>query len=629
MLKYSTMKRLARQNRTIKTVAVFAAAVVFYCCGLAALFAVSEHFPSLIGVPPIEQGIADYTDVDRDGRLTAITLSGEWEFFYNRHIVTDGDEAPPDGYLSLPSKWTGKSVRENKLPKSGYASYRLTVKNIKKGEAVTCFADNSAVALRIFVNGKLCSKSGTVGKTADTSVSGQAKRLDFCTADGGDVTIVVETGYTRSGGLSHAPCLSGAMTPGPYWIFLERAVTVALGLILGLFLTSVAVSLAFRKYDRDGTAPVLIGMLCLHFLFSKDVTKALGLYGYGAVWLPALLTGALTVVVYALRLLRGCGKVKSPFVVVLGAIQIASGIAYATLYGTALSIAPVLVFLFSSLAVLYPLLNSKLKAPLKAVYALVYFMTVCILTMEAVDGAGLLAFGTEYIFTLLLLIPIAAQVILTILQLNEKRNKLLRIKVLEAELEATRQKALLLQIKPHFVFNSLTAIRAQYRKDRDAGDAALESFAHYLRASIDAAGDKETIPFCDEVQNILRYFELQNLRADGALTLLLDIDETEFEVPALSLQPFVENAVKYAGTEKLEDGSITLSSARTEKGITVKITDNGLGFDPSSPRSGVGIRNATERLLRVSNAAVEINSEKGLGTEITVLFPAPDKGDNT
>ena len=131
------------------------------------------------------------------------------------------------------------------------------------------------------------------------------------------------------------------------------------------------------------------------------------------------------------------------------------------------------------------------------------------------------------------------------------------------------------------------------------------------------------------MQNILRYFELQNLRADGALTLLLDIEETEFEVPALSLQPFVENAVKYAGTEKLEDGSITLSSARSEKGITVKITDNGLGFDPSSPRSGVGISNATERLLRVSNAAVEINSEKGKGTEISVLFPAPDKGDNT
>ena len=187
-------------------------------------------------------------------------------------------------------------------------------------------------------------------------------------------------------------------------------------------------------------------------------------------------------------------------------------------------------------------------------------MTVCILTLEVIDGAGLLAFGTEYIFTLLLLVPITAQVALTVMQLNEKRNKLLRIKVLEAELEATKQKALLLQIKPHFVFNSLNAVQAQYRKNIAAGDMALENFAHCLRAGLDASGGKELVPFDEEVQNVLRYFELQNLRADGALTLLIDLEETAFEVPMLSLQPFVENAVKYAETETVEDGHITLSS---------------------------------------------------------------------
>lgn len=616
------MKRAAQTSRNKTTIAAFAALVAFYCIGLVVLFSIDAAFPALIDAPPIEGGVADFQAVDRDGRLTAITLSGEWEFFYNRHIVTDNDTGAPDGLMALPGKWTGKTFGDKKLPRSGYASYRATVKHIKVGEIVTCFADNSTVALRIFVNGKLCSTSGRVGKTAAGSVSGPAERVDFCIADGGDITVVIETGYTRAGGLTHAPCLSPAMRPGAYWIFLERMTVIAFGLTLGLFLTSVAVTLAFRKYDRDGSPPILIGMLCLHFFFSKDVTKALGLYGYGAVWLPALLTGALTVAVYTFRLLRYGGGSKTPFSIALGAIWTAASVAYAVLYGTAYTVIPLFVFLFSSLATLYPLLKSNLRPTVKAVYACVYLLTVCILTFEAVDGAGLLSFGTEYMFAFLLPIPIAAQVLLTVLQLNDKRRKLLRMQVLEAELESTRQRALLSQIKPHFVFNSLTAMQALYHKDVREGDAALENFAHVLRSSIDAVEGAETIPFDDEVQNVLRYFELQNLRTDGALTLLLDLEETAFEVPVLSLQPFVENAVKYAGTERIAGGCITLSSSRTESGILVKITDNGVGFDTSVPPHGVGMRNARERLARVSNATVQIDSAPNAGTQISIVFPA-------
>ncbi len=626
MLQYFVMKQPTEQKRTLENIVLFVAMAAFYCFGLVVLFSVNLNFPSLIDAPPAKGGVTDYKDVNRNGRHTAITLSGEWEFFYNRHIITDGDESVPDGCISVPGKWTGKVTDGRKLPRDGFASYRLTVKNIKAGEIVTCFSDNSTIALRIFVNGKLCSTSGTVGKTAADSVSGQAKRLDFYVSDGGDITVVIETGYTRSGGLSHAPCLSSAMRHGLYWTVLERSVVVALGLTFGLFLASVAVTLAFRKYDGDITAPILIGMLFLHFLFSKDVTKALGLYGYGAAWLPALLTGALTVAVYTLRILSLSGKIKSPLALAIGCVWASSLAAYAVLYGTCYAIVPALIFLFASIATLYPLLSSKLRTPLKIVCSLVYLMTVCILTLEVIDGAGLLAFGTEYIFTLLLLVPITAQVALTVMQLNEKRNKLLRIKVLEAELEATKQKALLLQIKPHFVFNSLNAVQAQYRKNIAAGDMALENFAHCLRAGLDASGGKELVPFDEEVQNVLRYFELQNLRADGALTLLIDLEETAFEVPMLSLQPFVENAVKYAETETVEDGHITLSSKRTERGILVKISDNGIGFATDEKCGGIGIRNAKERLLRLSNAEVFIKSAIGSGTEISIFFPTEKGG---
>ena len=142
MIKYSVMKRLAQQYRKIKII-VLTVVTALYFVGLAVLYAVNTHFSALTDAPAVKQGTTDYKDIDRNGRRTAITLSGEWEFFYNRHIITDGDGGAPDGYLSVPSKWTGKIFNGKKAARSGYASYRLTVKNIKAGEVVTCFSDNS------------------------------------------------------------------------------------------------------------------------------------------------------------------------------------------------------------------------------------------------------------------------------------------------------------------------------------------------------------------------------------------------------------------------------------------------------------------------------------------------------
>lgn len=590
-------------------------------------FTFSAYYNDIYDTPKVERGVADYTNIDWSHRTTAHALDGEWEFFYNRWIITDNDNGENDGYMTIPGRWTGKTVGGKRLSRFGYASYRMTVKNVDAGQLIACFADNSVVALRMFVNGKLCAVSGTVSKDPDIAASGRSKKTDHIITDGGDVTVVIETGYTANGGLACAPRLDYTVESPAYWYFLERFAAVSVfGLAVGAFLMMLIVTLAFRRYDKDITLPVLIGMLCMHFFFSKDVTIGIGLYGYGAVWLPALVTGILTVAVLAVHILKLSGGLDKRNILSLTAVLGLCVIAYGLLYGTRYTVIPALVYLLASLYPLYPLIASpKINTKFKIVYALIYLLTICTLSFEVIDGTGNCVFGTEYFFAISLTVVVFAQCAASFFRLYSFSRKLIRINELEHEVEQAKLRALTAQIKPHFVFNSLNAIRAQYHKNLDDGDSALQNFACHLRSTIGAGNGENLIAFEKEVQNVLNYFDLENLRADGALTLLLDLNERNFSVPELSFQPFVENAVKYADTQSVKDGYIKLSSERKENAIIVTISDNGKGFDAEQPHSGVGIDNSRERLKRLIGADVKIESRPNNGTSVTVTIPIKEQ----
>ncbi|MDE5547477.1 MAG: histidine kinase, partial [Clostridia bacterium] len=230
----------------------------------------------------------------------------------------------------------------------------------------------------------------------------------------------------------------------------------------------------------------------------------------------------------------------------------------------------------------------------------------------------------EYIFAGLLALVIIAQSVVAFLRLYNLARKLIRMNELEREVEQTKLRTLVAQIKPHFIFNSLTAIQSRYHTDLEEGDRALQNFSRHLRSNITASDGEDLIAFDAEIQNVLNYFDLENLRADGAFNLLLDLNERDFSVPPLSLQPFVEKAVKYADTQSVKDGYIKITSERSENAVIVEITDNGTGFDIGKPQGGVGIKNSCERLERLLGAKVEIQSKRGKGTRVTVVIPVQE-----
>lgn len=242
---------------------------------------------------------------------------------------------------------------------------------------------------------------------------------------------------------------------------------------------------------------------------------------------------------------------------------------------------------------------------------MVYVLDKCELISVTTSGYSvvymfiiILVFATIYFFF----------IIRTALQASEYK---LQVNTLKSEI-------LREQIKPHFIFNSLTTIKSLYHKDLNEGDHAISLFSRHLRSNVEAA-DTDLIPFERELDNIQNYIELENAKYDRKFTVIYNIDVTEFYVPVLSLQPFVENAIKYSKVNCLEDGYIEISSSESDDEILLEISDNGAGFDESDIKpNSCGIRNSRERFKILMNATIDIQSRKGEGTRVTIHIKKPE-----
>lgn len=198
------------------------------------------------------------------------------------------------------------------------------------------------------------------------------------------------------------------------------------------------------------------------------------------------------------------------------------------------------------------------------------------------------------------------------------------------QLQESNFKLMVSQIKPHFIFNSLTAIAQLCDDDPALAKSTTVSFAKYLRGNLSALDKTEPIPFEEELNHIKNYLNIECVRFGNYLNILYDIEIVDFKVPVLSIQPLVENAVKHGVGMKEDGGTVVISTRKSESDIEVRITDDGIGFDMSKPYTAeghIGITSSVERLKQLCDAETIIESTVGKGTKITVLIPIKKEGD--
>lgn len=158
----------------------------------------------------------------------------------------------------------------------------------------------------------------------------------------------------------------------------------------------------------------------------------------------------------------------------------------------------------------------------------------------------------------------------------------------------------------------------------------IGDFTTHLRGTIRAMSNDSVIPFSEELKNIMAYANIEKMRLAERLTVNYEINVRDFSIIPLSIQPLVENAIRHGVYERGEaGGSVTIRSLDTSENWIVQVEDNGVGFDTAeifqqiadAQRDSHGLRNLIFRLETIMNATVDIKSQTGTGTVITVRIP--------
>lgn len=270
-------------------------------------------------------------------------------------------------------------------------------------------------------------------------------------------------------------------------------------------------------------------------------------------------------------------------------------------------------------------LHKKLSVASFAVFPLLY---CAFAAAWYISGMTYSVLSTWYIFLLL------AAYVVFFGDYIESRELLLRQKAELAEKEQKQtelQTSLMLsQIRPHFLFNALTAIQDLCQRDPKEADRSLGLFAEYLRGNMDALGSGRIIPFSKELEHIKAYLTLEQLRFGDELKVEYDIRFQSFSLPALTVQPIVENAVRHGATMNENGGTVSIRTEESDSGAVITVTDNGPGFDPEADlpdgRTHYGLNNVRVCLASTGCGEMRISSAPGRGTTVT-LYIREDKGE--
>ena len=185
--------------------------------------------------------------------------------------------------------------------------------------------------------------------------------------------------------------------------------------------------------------------------------------------------------------------------------------------------------------------------------------------------------------------------------------------------------AMISQMQPHFLHNSLAVIAALCEEDPKLAARATTAFSDYLRENLNFADKSNPVSFSKELNHIRTYVWLEELRFPNKLTVEYDINCTAFQVPALSVQPMVENAIKHGICKARSGGTVRLSSRETDTAFLVTISDDGVGFDVGKTADDanrhLGIENSRERIRKMMGGSLDIESTPGEGTVVTITIP--------
>ena len=217
-----------------------------------------------------------------------------------------------------------------------------------------------------------------------------------------------------------------------------------------------------------------------------------------------------------------------------------------------------------------------------------------------------------------------------------EREAKVRAEALASRAEAERARvelhALRARLQPHFLFNTLHGIRALVLRDAAKAADAIETLGGLLRYILDLEGrDSDLVTVREELEFTRAYVDLERNRLGGRLTVeeAIDEDALQARIPALTLQPLIENAIRHGIAPRARGGIVRIVVRRSGDALEVVVEDDGVGPAEGAMESagGIGLRTVRDRIeTRYDGAGrFSVSGSPGKGFRVTLGFPAePD-----
>lgn len=229
---------------------------------------------------------------------------------------------------------------------------------------------------------------------------------------------------------------------------------------------------------------------------------------------------------------------------------------------------------------------------------------------------------------------------IAVLQARNRRRQQIAVEkvVTEKKLSELEMQALKAQINPHFVFNCLNSIKGFiFDKDFKQADKYLDKFSELLRSTLDNSSSS-IISLQEEINYLDNYLQLEKLRFDDKFDYIIavdhELDNKAIFVPAMLLQPYVENAVRH-GIRHLENkkGKIDIKISKTAECLVCELEDNGVGRERASAlrnemhteyqSRGMQLSKRRAELYGIEQEIIDKKDAQGLAMGTTIVLTIP------
>ena len=190
--------------------------------------------------------------------------------------------------------------------------------------------------------------------------------------------------------------------------------------------------------------------------------------------------------------------------------------------------------------------------------------------------------------------------------------------------EIANQKAniLILQMRPHFIYNTMTSIYYLCDQDSNKAKQVTLDFTTYLRKNFAAIASEEAISFLEELEHTRAYLAVEQAQFEDTLFVNFDTPYTSFKLPPLTLQPIVENAVKHGMVSSNKPIHISIKTRKTDSANEIIVEDDGKGFKPADDNEPhIALNNIRQRLEMMCKGTLEISSRSEGGTSVKITIP--------